>query len=164
MHPNLSDCKGHNFSSSDNYSSILNEVSSKQVKVGKSNAQNRLKSTFSMESKSKPLGSEPEPHHLKIKRLEGEVASQKLKLKTLMERNSLLDTELKSSKYQHDVHALKIGELTDELTQSKDLVNTLELEINQQRAKTICLKSSFMRRKSRSCWSKLGILKLKILR
>ena len=26
MHPNLSDCKGHNFSSSDNYSSILNEI------------------------------------------------------------------------------------------------------------------------------------------
>ena len=110
------------------------QVSSKHVKVGKSNAQIRLNSTFSMESKSKPVGSEPEPHYLKIKRLEGEVASQKLKLKTLMERNALLDTELKSSKYQHDVHALKIGELTEELTQSKDLVNTLELEINQQRA------------------------------
>ena len=59
--------------------------------------------------------------------------SQKEKLKTLMERNALLDTELKSSKCQYDVHALKIGELTEELTQSKDLVQTLNFEINQQR-------------------------------
>ena len=107
------------------------QMSSKRIKLDKFNPQNRLNSTFSLESKLKAPGYEP--YLVKIKRLDGEVVFQKQKLKTLMERNETLETELESSNFKNEIQTIKICELTEDVTRLQDLVSTLKSEVYQQR-------------------------------